>query len=351
MECDLTVFYHEDYLLHDPSPYTHPESPHRLEVAVNALEKLPCKPRLVQPPRERLETYSLVHSEEYLGLLSRLLDKGTVEFIDPDTYVSPGTRRAIERLAGAAVESVEIVSGGEGPTLILGRPPGHHTGWNGVGLGAPTQGFCIVNTSALLARLLSERGSVLVVDFDAHHGNGTQDILWRTPIPHIDLHQDYQTIYPGTGAPYHTGGEGFEGTKVNINLPPGAGDDIYSSAVRVVESAIEEFKPEYIVVSAGFDAYRGDTGFVSLNASSNTFHRIGEILSEYKGRVAIMLEGGYSLGLAKGLPAFLAGLLGHEDPIGDDETTSGPTQWRLYKERMVELSRAIQWIQLRSSNA
>ncbi|MEB3844720.1 MAG: histone deacetylase family protein [Desulfurococcales archaeon] len=304
----IKILYHEDFMLHRPDPYPHPENPGRLREARAGLSMLTNYVSWIEPEEGPIEAYLEAHTQEYLNRILTLANSGEVEFLDPDTYVSPGTPRAIRRLSGAVTSALDIVGRGEGPVLILGRPPGHHAGRGGPALGAPTLGFCIVNTSALLAlRLWKHHGSTAVVDFDAHHGNGTQEILWDTPIFHFDIHQDARTIYPGTGLERRTG---YQGTKVNYNLRPGAGDREYEAVIREIGLELEEIDPDYIVVSAGFDAYRDDTPFVSLNATEKTFRLIGSMLSKWSGRTVIMLEGGYSTGLRHGLPSFIAGLLG-----------------------------------------
>ncbi len=306
-----TVLYSDDFRLHSPEPYTHPESPERLDHALRGVElsRGPVEPVIKEPGAGDRRLYLEVHSPGYLERIWRLAESGSVEWLDPDTYVSTGTPRAVERLAGAASEAVELAGAGQGPVLVLGRPPGHHAGEKGPALGAPTLGFCIVNTSALLAVLLRRSGRVLVVDFDAHHGNGTQEILWDAPIMHVDIHQDPSTIYPGTGWPWQTG-ESREHPKANIVVPPGSGDDIYRAAARAVEALIEWYGPDYIVVSAGFDAFEGDAPFTGLRAREPAYTALGEVLRPYKERLVVMLEGGYTIGLERGLAAFLRGLAG-----------------------------------------
>jgi acetoin utilization deacetylase AcuC-like enzyme len=335
----LRVLYHEDYKLHSPSPYSHPESPERLDKALEGLQVLRDIVEIVEPGVGDPSIYEEVHDSTYLDKVIASAREGIVSWLDPDTYISPGTLAAIKRLAGAVMHAVELAAEGEGPVLILGRPPGHHAGRSGTGLGAPTLGFCIVNTSALLSVLLSRKGRVLVVDFDAHHGNGTQDVLWSLEIMHIDIHQDSATIYPGTGFPWQKGSS--RKPKVNINVPPGAGDDIYRVGIEIVRQLIENEDPDYIVVSAGFDAYKNDTPFVKLLASSETFHSIGSILRDYKSRMVIMLEGGYDAGLRRGLPAFLSGLFGYSDPIGDTLSESPSYVWPSFKARIAELENAL----------
>ncbi len=340
----VTVLYHDDFMLHSPEPYQHPENPARLRRVLEALRARSLEGRVqVREPREgNSSVFTSVHSPSYLKYVLSLGDQG-VSWIDADTYVSPGTRKAVARLAGAADEAVSLALEG-GKAFIAGRPPGHHAGIAGRALGAPTNGFCIVNTAALVARMLSARSKpVVVVDFDLHHGNGTQEIFWDDPnIIHIDIHQDPATIYPGVGFPEDLGTGEAKGTKVNIVTPPYSGDDIYMHALSVVRAIVEEVKPDYIVFSAGFDAYRGDNDFTVMNVGSRFYWEAGRTLSALAKGVVAVLEGGYGVGLERGLEAFMAGLTGlSEDPVGDRESASMESALRFYSRALARLKKAL----------
>ncbi len=329
-----TVFYHEDFLLHDPSPYDHPEAPERLYAALRGLEESGVPRRIVEPCRGDPRIYGEVHDSGYVEWVLGLEPGEEPMWLDPDTYYSRGTRRSLERLACAATSAVDLVD--SGPVLILGRPPGHHAGRAGPALGAPTLGFCIFNTSALLARLLSRRGRVAVLDFDAHHGNGTQEILWDEPTLHVDIHQDPATIYPGTGYPEDTG---RAGGKVNILLPPGARDDIGLRALGLARLLLEEYDPDYLVISAGFDGMEGDNLMVSLRLGPHFYYEAGRVASA-AGRVVVMLEGGYGRGLVDGLAWFLRGLHGLPGPAGSPGA-SPEGAWGRYRALEARLMRAL----------
>jgi acetoin utilization deacetylase AcuC-like enzyme len=338
------LLYHEDFKLHDPSPYDHPESPERLDLMLEGLESHGVLGLFKRPevPVGDVGIYRLVHEEPYFNMVMKRGRHG-VEWLDSDTYISPGTHKALERLAGAAQLAFDLITGeGEGLVLLLPRPPGHHAGRSGRAMGAPTLGFCIFNTSALIARLLSRRGRVSVIDFDLHHGNGTQEILYEDPtVQHVDIHQDCRTIYPGTGYPWQVGeGEGA-GTKANINLPPGSGDDIFKEAIDAAVELIVDFKPDYIVVSAGFDGYRGDNYMGSIRAGSGSYHYLGARLRELGRPVIVVIDGGYSAGLLRGLPAFIAGLAGLEDPVEDKPTTSRQEVKERFKRNLEEMREKI----------
>lgn len=334
------LVYHSDFKLHDPSPYPHPETPERLDRMLSGLNtyNLLDSFKRVDVPVADINIYSLVHSEDYLREVMRRGREG-LEWLDPDTYICPGTHRALERLAGAAMLISEVISGGSDDlVLLLPRPPGHHAGISGPAMGAPTLGFCILNTSALIARLLSKRGRVSVLDFDLHHGNGTQEIVYGDPrVQHIDIHQDPHTIYPGTGYTWQIGEGAAAGTKANIILPPGSGDDVFSEAVSAAVRILERFDPDYIVVSAGFDGYRGDNYMGAVRATASSYYRAGSLLAGLSRPVVVVVEGGYSIGLERGLPAFIAGLLKRGNPVSEDQTKSSGRVKERFREELAEL--------------
>ncbi|MDW8133417.1 MAG: histone deacetylase family protein, partial [Candidatus Calescibacterium sp.] len=234
--------------------------------------------------------------------------------IDSDTYVNEYTfdisTRFITATYMATLNSIEF----GGLWLIMPRPGGHHAGRSGWAMGAPTLGFCIFNYAAIAAKTLLDRGfKVLMVDFDAHHGNGTQDIFWIEPrVIHIDIHE--WGIYPGTGYVDDIGGGGAEGTKINIPLPHYAGDPEYIWIVEnVIQPLIEVFKPNGIVVSAGFDSYVGDR-LTTLSATDETYEAIAQIFIDAMKiggvkTIITILEGGYGEGLKMGLTAYVETLI------------------------------------------
>ncbi|MEM2274247.1 MAG: histone deacetylase family protein [Thermofilum sp.] len=306
----MLLLYNRRTRAHEP-PFPHPENPERLSVAMNALKQFEML-TFREPSLASREDLERVHTGSYLDRLEYIISEKLL-LLDEDTYVSSGTLEAVKAAAGAAIEATLSALLGE-PAFALVRPPGHHAGRSGRAMGARTQGFCIVNNVAVAAAWLLERGvkKVAIVDFDAHHGNGTQEIFYRDPrVLHIDLHEDPSTLYPGTGFPNQLGEGEARGTKVNVVLPPGSADDVYGLALEeVVLPILEEFKPELLLFSAGFDAFEGD-GLTHLRAGEWAFARMGELPSELglRGKCAAVLEGGYSVGLSRGLPAFIAALL------------------------------------------
>ena len=278
--------------------------------AVESLKRAGLWESVIEPEPIPEKELLRVHSAKYVNLVKSL--SGKFAYIDPDTYVSPGTWEAALKAFGAARKAVELALKEKGLYLALVRPPGHHAGKAGRAFNAPTLGFCIFNNATYAAKVAKEKvGKVLVIDFDAHHGNGTQEILWDDPnAVHIDLHE--RGIYPGSGYEDEIGGEGAKGTKINLPMPHYSTEDDYIHAWdEVVLPIIHQFKPRLIVVSAGFDGFLGEN-LTTLRLSEAFFTHAGATLSGYP--LAVIFEGGYSIGLDKGLPAFIKGYLSRKAP-------------------------------------
>jgi acetoin utilization deacetylase AcuC-like enzyme len=250
------LLHHPDCLLHTP-PRPHPEKPERVEAVRARLQEEELWDRLPREepdpaPRELLE---LVHPAEYLSRVERA-SRAPGVWLDPDTYAVEGTWRAVVAAAGAAVGGVDAVVRGRAPcAFALVRPPGHHAGPQ------RAMGFCLVNHAAVAVRYATEHlglSRVMVVDWDVHHGNGTQEVFYRDgKVLFASLHQE--GWYPGTGALEETGeGEG-EGLTVNVPLPPGVGDEGYATVFEDLLLPLGDlWKPDLVVVSAGFDAHHSD---------------------------------------------------------------------------------------------
>ena len=327
------LYYAQEFKLHAPPKDSgHVEAPSRLEEALAGLRETGVERlyRRVRPRPRRLDVFEEVHDPVYIkGLLSELEVALDSYFIDSETYVSPGTQAALEALAGAAVEASESIASAGGQAFILSRPPGHHAGVSGPGLGAPSLGACLVNAAAFVAVRLARRGlRVVLLDFDLAHGNGSQEIVQifnPNGLLMIDVHQDWRRTFPWTGEP----GVAGEGNVVNVNLPGGSGDDIAEAVIEGVAGLVDEVSPDVVVVSAGFGAYRGDSPLTLLNVTSSTFHAAGSTLRRRP--LIAFLEGGYGAGLRRGLPSFLAGLAGEPDPVEDEPTGSPPEVWEEFE--------------------
>jgi acetoin utilization deacetylase AcuC-like enzyme len=288
----------------------HPERPERLGAARAATASTRVEWRSAIVREATLDELERVHEGRYLETLEK--KRGGVGFFDPDTYYAPRSVEAARRAAGGVISMVDGMMDTEiRKGLALVRPPGHHARPGGA------MGFCLLNTVAIAAAHARARGlsRILVVDWDVHHGNGTQEMFWRRPdVLYISTHQF--PFYPGTGAANETGeGEG-EGFTVNVPLSAGGDDGVYRSAFeRVVLPVAEEYAPELVLVSAGFDASLRDP-LANMRLSADAFGWMARSLAAVAersaaGRIAMVLEGGYDLvALERCLASAIDGLLG-----------------------------------------
>jgi len=299
----------------------HPERPPRLEAV-----RLGIKDALgpdedgvlhVAPRAATTEEITRVHSSRYLWSLERLSEDGGGE-LDPDTPVSPGSWDTALLAAGAGLSVVDALAArGEGFGLVSVRPPGHHAR-PGVGMG-----FCLLNNVAIAAAALVDRGArVLIVDWDVHHGNGTQEVFWDEPrVMYVSMHQ--WPAYPGTGRVSETGGRAAPGTTINFPFPAQTTGEMYRRAIDdVVTKAAAEFAPTWVLISAGFDAHRDDPLAEHALAAGDYAELATRVagLAPAPGRVALFLEGGYDLPALRRSVAATVGRL-----TGAFETNEGPT--------------------------
>ncbi|WP_164009626.1 histone deacetylase [Pyxidicoccus trucidator] len=301
------------FLQHDPGQ-GHPESPARLKRVLGVLASTPVRGTVMASPRSATgEELAAVHTPELLAYLERL--SGHQAQIDPDTQVSPDSVDAARLAAGASVQAVEeVMKGRARNAFALVRPPGHHAE------PGRAMGFCLFNNVAIAAeagrRLGAER--VLVLDWDVHHGNGTQAAFYgRRDVMYQSVHQ--YPYYPGTGAAHEVGvGEG-EGYTVNVGLPGGNSDADYGMLFEELFLPVAEaYRPQLILVSAGFDPHQHDPiggmdvterGFAAMCASMKS---LAERVCD--GKLVLMLEGGYSLeGLSQSVHACAEVLAGRAD--------------------------------------
>lgn len=311
------------FALHDTGR-AHPERPARLEavargVAAAGLHDAVLLLEPIEAPRAALER---VHPTAHLEWLEARCRAGAR--LDPDTAVSPGSWRAALLAAGAGLSAVEALrQRAADAAFLVVRPPGHHAGR------ARAMGFCLINNVAVCAAELAERGErVLVFDYDAHHGNGTQDIFYDDArVLYVSFHE--WPLYPGTGRLNEVGVGAGARTTLNVPLPAGATGDVYLRALdEVIDGVVERYRPTWALVSAGFDAHRADP-LTGLGLSAGDFARLTERVAGYvpAGRLLAFLEGGYDLdALQASVAAALPALIGGRGavPPGEQPTVGGP---------------------------
>ena len=311
----------ERFLEHRPGR-RHPERPARLEAVWSGIEAAGLGEAVVRRGATPASDGDLLrcHSGEHLAFLAGIDSAGGGP-VDADTSMSAGSWEAARLAAGAGLVAVAALRAGEADVAFCAvRPPGHHA--------TPTtsMGFCLVNNVAVTAAALADSGErVAIVDIDAHHGNGTQDAFYRDGrVLFVSCHQ--WPLYPGTGALDETGdGDGL-GTTVNLPLPEGAAGDTYRYALdRVIVPVVERFGPDWLLVSAGFDAHRADP-LTGLGLTSGDFADLVDRLVRLvaAGRCIMFLEGGYDLeALASSSGAALAAAVGI-DHRPEPSSSAGP---------------------------
>jgi acetoin utilization deacetylase AcuC-like enzyme len=279
----------------------HPERPERVDAILDAIAEadLGLTPEPSPPASELLITR--VHDLRYLAALDEAAAAGG-GMIPPDTYLRPGSMHAARTAAGAVVEGVKRVLRGDAQhAFAVVRPCGHHAER------ATAMGFCLINNVAVgvfAARQLGVQ-RIAVIDFDVHHGNGTQNTFYEDPdllysSTHLYGPWRGQTFFPGTGAATERGWGAGTGTTLNIPLPAGTGDAGFLAAYRTqVAAAVESFKPALILVSAGFDAHAADP-LAGLEVSTEAYRQLAELIAGWAqrcagGRTVWALEGGYDL--------------------------------------------------------
>ncbi len=293
------VAYSEKYLEHELTP-DHPENPERLRAIMDSLQKrkdLLEEIEIFEPSKATEKDIELVHDPDYVSKVKEYSESGGS--IDLDTPVNKKTFELALLAAGGTMGLAEKIAKKEfknGFALI--RPPGHHAKKGKGG------GFCFFNNIAIAAKkLLKEKlaEKILIFDFDSHHGNGTQDIFYNDKnVLYLSFHQDGKTLYPGTGFPKEVGGPKAEGYNINIPFTPGSSDKHFTEALKRFFLPIsEQFKPDMILVSAGFDPHSNDN-LTGLELSSKAFEMLGNVaINQAKklceGKIMFTLEGGYSI--------------------------------------------------------
>ena len=288
------LYTHPACIDHDPGQY-HPETPERLKAVLAAL----AAPEFAmlqrrEAPEAALDDLTRVHLPRFVERLLAAVPQAGHVGIDADTVMSPASGQAALRAAGAVAAAVDAVVAGEAANAFCAvRPPGHHAEPN------RAMGFCLFNNvavGALRAKQVLGLGRVAVVDFDVHHGNGTQACFWDDPsLFYGSTHQS--PLYPGTGA---SGETGAANNIVNVPLPPMSGSLQFRQGMeRIMLPALDEFRPELVLISAGFDAHRNDPlAQLMLEEADYAWatHQLLDVARRHAGgRVVSTLEGGYDL--------------------------------------------------------
>ena len=290
----IGILFDKSYLSHDNGPM-HPESPDRLKSVLEAVEELEAEKINITPREAAIDELLLVHNQEYVKKILSLETKEII-MLDPDTAFSPGTKEASLKAIGGVLDAVDMIAKGRiSKAFCAVRPPGHHAEPN------KAMGFCIFNNIAIgAAYAVKEKGlnKAAIIDWDVHHGNGTQKSFYKSKeVLYISLHQF--PYYPGTGAESETGeGEG-RGYTLNIPMTGGSSDDDYRKAFEEkIIPELEKFGPEIIFISAGFDAHRDDP-LAGINLSTEFYGEMTGMLKEIAdrfcgGKIISVLEGGYN---------------------------------------------------------
>jgi acetoin utilization deacetylase AcuC-like enzyme len=320
----MTTIYatHPRYAEHDLRG--HPENAKRIRAVWRGLEESGLSARMQQLQAQTVDNESVlsVHTDDYLELLRNVSTTSRTTLLDADTYIGPDGLTIALLSAGGVVGAVDrVLSGAAENALAAVRPPGHHA------MPDHAMGFCLLGNVAIAARIAQSHygiARIVIVDYDVHHGNGTEAMFYDDPsVLYISTHQ--YPHYPGTGAATDIGTGRGEGYTVNVPLPAGSGDANYATVFdRIIWGVVERFDPQLVLVSVGFDAYWADplAGMrLTLNGYSHLAEEVIRMAQRFcGGKVVFALEGGYDLdALRYGVSNIARLLLGDSpiDPLGE----------------------------------
>ena len=312
----LTIITDSHYFDHDTGGFGHPENPVRLEVIMDQIVASPVLPLLdfVKPKPATRQQLLAAHDENWLFRFEELVLSGKTYIDHTDNQICYDSYNVAILSAGAGITGIDLLErDGEKQVFCMVRPPGHHAERS------VSYGFCYFNNCVIAARYWQDRYDrrrILIIDFDAHHGNGIQSAFEREAGSYyISIHEHPSFSYPGTGYADETGMGDGKGTILNLPLRPGGDDaEVLELFEEVIEPRIIEWRPDAIIVAAGFDGH-ADDDMSGLRFSTEVYGKIGEIIRRWgktytDGKVLSILEGGYELTvLGESVDAYLRGLL------------------------------------------
>jgi acetoin utilization deacetylase AcuC-like enzyme len=342
------VIFSPKYYQHNPGK-GHPESAQRLRAIVNELKKGQLSNSdswlFVEPEKASLADIELVHRVEYIKLVEAVCRSGGGLLDLEDTVVSPASFEVALYAVGGAVKAVNLTMTGKfHNAFALVRPPGHHASTH------RACGFCIFNNTAIAAEYLLEKFKlkrILILDIDAHHGNGIQETFYKTnKVLYLSLHEGPHG-FPGTGFIREVGESEGLGYNVNIPLPFGTGDDVYLKAINeIAEPIMDQYNPQFMLVSAGFDAHYADP-VGNLSLSEPCYRRVFEVIvnlasAKCGGKLVSILEGGYNTVFIGKLAAIAIARMSAAGYSIDDKAPIINGQVRRHGERVLDEVKRVQ---------